>query len=359
MTLSLLLLALLPQSAAADREALFERIAELVRAAALPTAPAVGFALRVGDLERAWAWGLADEEDARPATPDTRFRLGSVSKCLTGVAVALLWQRGALDLDAPVQKYVPDFPVKTEGAVTPRLLAAHLSGIPHYGPADRFEPGSYHRVADGLRIFAAHPLAHAPGARQTYTTYGFNLLGACAEAAAGKEFRALVQEEICAKLGMKDTLAEHPAAGLGDVASLYETRLGRRFEAARDDIAYKWPGGGFVAAPRDLVRFARALEAGSPVLEPRALELLRTAQATADGKSVGYSCGFRVARDAAGRVSLSHSGAQTGAKAYFLSYPDQRVALAILVNHQASPIGDGELAQKAAELLLAAASAQD
>jgi len=352
--LSLVLLLLLPEQSAPDREALFEQVAELVRAEGLPTAPALGFALRVGDEERAWAWGFADVDDARAATPDTRFRLGSVSKCLTGVAVALLWQRGALDLDAPVQKYLPDFPVKEEGVITPRLLAAHLSGVPHYGPGDRFEPGTYHKVADGLKIFAAHPLRHAPGARSTYSTYGFNLLGACAEAAAKQEFRAFLQAEAFAKLGMTDTLAEHPGADLGPAASLYETVFGKQIEVARDDIAYKWPGGGFLATPRDLVRFARALEAKSPLLEPRALEFLRTAQTTADGQSVGYSCGFRVGRDEAGRVSLSHGGAQTGAKAFFLSYPDQRVAVAILVNHQASPIGDGRLAERAAALLLAA-----
>jgi CubicO group peptidase (beta-lactamase class C family) len=355
--LSILLLLLLPQ-AAPDREALFQQVADLVRTEGLPTAPALGFALRVGDEERAWAWGFADVDNSRTATPDTRFRLGSVSKCLTGVAVALLWQRGALDLDAPVQKYVPDFPVKEEGVITPRLLAAHLSGVPHYGPGDRFEPGTYHKVIDGLRIFAAHPLRQAPGAQYVYSTYGFNLLGACAEAAAKQEFRAFLQQEMFVKLGMTDTMAEHPGDDLGTVASLYETVFGKQIEVVRDDIAYKWPGGGFIATPRDLVRFARVLEAKSPLLEPRALEFLRTAQQTAEGKSVGYSCGFRVGRDAAGRVSLSHGGAQTGAKAFLLSYPDQRIAVAILVNHQASSIGDGQLAERAAALLLAAVKPQ-
>lgn len=356
MTLSILLLVLASQEE--NREELYARVAELVRAEGLPTAPALGFALRVGDEERAWAWGFADEAEARPATPDTRFRLGSVSKCLTGVAVALLWQRGALDLDAPVQTYLPDFPVKEEGAITPRLLAAHLSGIPHYGPADRFEPGSYHTVTDGLRIFAARPLDQAPGVKHGYSSYGFNLLGACAEAAAKREFRAFMQEDVCAPLGMTDLRAEHPGDDLGDVAALYETVLGKRIEVPRDDIAYKWPGGGFIAAPRDLVRFARVLEAKSPLLEPRALEFLRTAQKTKDGKSVGYSCGFYAGRDEAGRMRLSHGGSQTGAKAYFLCYPDQRVAVAILVNHQASSIGDGALAGRAAALLLAAVKPQ-
>jgi CubicO group peptidase (beta-lactamase class C family) len=357
-TLSFLLLAVFAQEpVAATLDEAFARAAEAVRAAALPGSPAIGLALRAGGEERAYAWGWADVNDEVAATPDTRFRLGSVSKCLTGIAAVLLWQRGALDFDTPVQTYLPDFPVKEAGAITPRLLAAHLSGIPHYGPGDRFDFGNYHAVHDGLAIFAAQPLRHAPGERFAYSTYGFNLLGACVEGAAQQEFRAFVRDAVCAPLGMPNTLAEHPGADLGAVAALYETAFGVRAEVPRDDISYKWPGGGYVAAPRDLVRLAQGLEAGNPLLEPRALELLRTPQCTAAGDNIHYSYGFYVHRDGAGRLRMSHSGSQTGCKAFFLCYPDQRVAVAVFANHGDSNVGSGDAAKAAAAILLEALTA--
>lgn len=357
--LSLLILLCPPQTADAARvEAALEAAAAEVRTlTADDVAPAVGLALRCGDAELCIAWGMADAGDERAATADTRFRLASVSKSFTGVTAALLWEEGALDLDAPIQRYLPDFPRHEEGEITARLLAGHLSGIPHYGSDDRFEPGAYHRVQDGLRVFAHRPLAHAPGEKYLYSSYGFNLLGAAVEAAAETEFRALLRKRLFDPLGMDGVVAEHPETDLGEVASLYRTLLGETVEVPRDDVAYKWPGGGFVATPRDLVRYARAFDADGPVLTPKTRALLRTSQKTAAGRATGYSLGFNVG-ERLGRFTLAHGGSQTGAKSYFIMFPDQRIAVAICANHSDSGVGDGSAALRAAEILLEALAVQ-
>jgi serine beta-lactamase-like protein LACTB len=357
--LSLLIFVCLPQTADAARvEAALQAAAAEVRTlTAADVAPAIGLALRSGDAELCIAWGMADVADERAATADTRFRLASVSKSFTGVTAALLWEAGALDLDAPIQRYLPEFPRHEEGAITARLLAGHLSGIPHYGPDDRFEPGSYHGVQDGLRVFAHRPLEHAPGARYLYSSYGFNLLGATVEAAAKTEFRALLRKRLFDPLGMDGVVAEHPAAELGEVASLYRTLFGETVEVPRDDVAYKWPGGGFLATPRDLIRYARAFDAGGPVLSAKTRELLRSSQKTAAGRATGYSLGFNVT-ERFGRSALAHGGSQTGAKSFFVIFPDQRIAVAICANHSTSAVGDGRAAWRAAELLLAALAGQ-
>lgn len=357
--ISLLLLALLPQDGATDRlDAAFQAARDAVQTmTAADAAPAIGLAARVGGEERAWAWGWADVAGQRAATPETRFRLASVSKSFTGVAAALLWEEGKLDLDAPIQDYLPDFPRHEEGVITPRLLGGHLSGIPHYGPDDRFEPGTYHRVADGLRVFAHRPLAHAPGSKYLYSSYGFNLLGATVEAAAGVEYRELLRTRIFTPLGMDGVVAEHPAADLGGAAALYRTLLGETVEVPRDDVAYKWPGGGFVAMPRDLVRYARAFDEDGPVLSAKTRALMRTPQRTAAGKTTGYSLGLTVG-ERLGRFALAHGGSQTGAKSYFIMFPEQRIAVAICANHSGSGVGDGRAAWRAAEILLEALAVQ-
>jgi len=356
---SLLLLLLPSQSPAAARleQAFAEAKAAVVASTVEDAAPAIGLALRVGDELRAYAWGHADVADELAATPDTRFRLASVSKCLTGTMAALLWEEGKLDLDAPIQKYLPDFPVHEEGTMTARLLGGHLAGIPHYGRADRFEFGTYHRVGDGLRVFAHRPLAHVPGSTFLYSSYGFNLLGAVVEAAGETEYRMLMRKRIFDPLEMKDILAEHPGDDLGPVAALYETALGVVVEVPRDDIAYKWPSGGFIAAPRDLVRFARAFDADGPVLSKRTRALMRTSQKTSDGKDTGYSLGLGIGKDE-DRATLSHSGSQTGAKSFFLIYPEQRLAVAVFANHSGSDVGNGRAVKSAARILLAALADQ-
>lgn len=349
----LLFLALLPQTQDKSRleEAFAAAKAAVVIATAEDVAPAIGLALRVGDEIHCYAWGFADVAEKRAATPDTRFRLASVSKSFSGVAAALLWEEGKLDLDAPIQTYLPEFPSHEVGVITARLLGGHLSGIQHYGRDDRFEPGSYHGVKDGLRVFAHRPLAHAPGTKYLYSSYGFNLLGATIEAAAETEFRALLQARIFTPLQMDGVVAEHPSAELGEAAALYGTILGEVVEVPRDDIAFKWPGGGFLATPRDLVRYSRAFDPGGPVLSAKTRTLMRTSQRTTAGKETGYSLGLNVGQRF-GRFSFAHGGSQTGAKSFFLIFPEERVAVAICANHSGSKVSDSGISLRAAEILL-------
>src|ERR1051326_4415326 len=126
-------------------------------------------------------FGWADLEDFPPATRSTLYRLGSISKPITAVAVLQLSERGKLDLDAPVQKYCPAFPQK-EGPITSRQLLGHLSGIRHYNPdgkGDVPEDSARHfsSMQESLQLFANDPLLSRPGAEFHYSTYGYTVLG--------------------------------------------------------------------------------------------------------------------------------------------------------------------------------------
>lgn len=109
------------------------------------------------------AFGLADLEHRVPVTRATKFRVGSISKALTSVALARLWEAGRLDLDAPVQRYVPSFPDKGY-PITSRQLAGHLSGLPHYTAADIVNRTRYPTVTAALDKFQDRPLLFPPGA---------------------------------------------------------------------------------------------------------------------------------------------------------------------------------------------------
>ena len=340
-----------PSAPAAEATpALVASLAEQVRAEALTQAPAVSFAIRRGEQVWAFAWGLARVEGEVAATTGTRFRIASISKPLTAIAAALLVQQGALDLDADVRTLVPEFAEKP-WPVTSRQLGAHLGGIRHYNgsPLPAKAPGD---VVDAVAVFGDDPLVAAPGTKHAYSTFGFNLLGAVVQRAAQRDFLEFVAAEVCAPLGMPDTIPEVAGSELGEVAALYQALAGLpAIEVPRDDLGYKWPGGGFLSTASDLVRMTRAV-CDDRLLGDTARALMRESAHLADGSPVAYSFGWGVGHDAAGRLMLRHSGGQRGATAYLLVYPDQDLALAILVNQGGAKLGDGRLLRRAAQRLL-------
>ena len=340
----LLACALLLQAQAPAPRGMMEELRSQTGSPGLSAAVAVD-----GKVVWAEGFGLADVENQVPVTPESRFRLGSVSKLLTVAAVARLVESGKLDLDAPVQRYVPSFPDKGQ-PITARQLAGHLAGIRHYVPADFMLPVKrYDRLAEGLEIFRNDALVHPPGTAYLYSSYGYNLLGAVVEGAAGKDFGAAVDELVIQPLELKST-------GLDDPAKIVERRVrfyrkdADLFNERAIDSSYKWPSAGYLSTASDLVRFASAhLRDG--YLKPETRALLFTTQRTAAGEETGVGIGWRIGKDGAGRRILHHGGAIEGGRAFLLIYPDEKIAVAILANLSGARFAEGE-AQKLAELFL-------
>jgi hypothetical protein len=157
--------------------------------------------LRDGKILWSQGFGFADLEQRVPATRETRFRIASVSKAVTSVALGILVERGQLDLDAPVQRYVPSFPVKRY-PITVRQVAGHLAGIRHYREGEFESQRRYASLSDGLNIFSADSLLFEPGTRFEYSSYGWNLIGAVIEGASGESYASFMRREVHAPLGM-------------------------------------------------------------------------------------------------------------------------------------------------------------
>lgn len=310
-----------------------ERASERIRAwLAENNVPGVSVAVGVdGGLVWAEGFGWADLEQHVPVTPLTRFRVGSVSKSLTAAAVGVLYERGRLDLDAPVQEYVPGFPEK-RWPITTRELMAHTAGVRHYeGEEEALSDRHYEGVVEALDIFAADSLLFRPGTRYSYSSYGWNLVGAVVEGASGEPFLDFMRREVFARAGMTRTVPDDVFAIVPDRAGFYDRDAeGRLRNADQVDDSNKWPSGGFLSTPSDLVRFAFAMLDGA-LLEPATVELLWTPVRLESGEATQTALGWGIAQ-VGGRRMIGHGGRSVGGTAAVMIFPEQRMVVAVATN---------------------------
>ena len=299
----------------------------LVQAELAPKVAGFSVAVAVGG-EPVWSqsYGFADLENQIPATPATRFRIGSVSKPLTAAGLALLVERGLLDLDAPVQQYIPDFPQK-EGVITPRLLAGHLTGIRNYRGVEAVSNRPYPNLRAGLKIFENDPLESPPRTKFSYSSYNWNTLGVAMEAAAQQDFLSYLETSVLRPLRLDNTRPDHAGATDPQRATFYETGLDGEFIIAPPvDPSYVWPAGGYLSTAEDLVRFGCA-HFSRGFLKPESLKLLFTSQTTATGERTHYGVGWFIGRDI-----IYHGGDSFGGTAILLLHPASRVVVALATN---------------------------
>lgn len=302
-----------------------------------------GFAIAVAvDGRVVWseAFGYADLEAKLPATPATQFRIGSVSKPLTAAAVAQLVERGTLDLDAQVQRYVPGFPDKGV-PITTRLVAGHLAGIRHYRGGEFTLNRRFATVTEALSIFKDDALLFPPGTRFSYSSYGFNLLSAVVERASGEEFLAYMSRHVFQPLSMTSTAPDKNDSLIPNRTRFYERRAGAFALAPTVDNSYKWAGGGFLSTAEDLVRFGSAHLAPA-FLKGETLELLFTPQRTTAGEATRYGIGWFVARDTLGHRYVFHGGGSVGGTTAFGVDRDSRVVFAVVTNLSNAPLGPAQ-----------------
>lgn len=305
-----------------------------------------------GEVVWARALGSADLERGVAATPETRYRIGSVGKPLTAAAAARLHERGRLDLDAPIRRYLPSLP-EPVGRITARQLAGHLGGIRHYAKDEsQIVHRSYASVGEALERFVGDSLLHPPGTAYEYSSYGYTLLSAVIEAAAGTPFLRHMRTEVFPALGMERTVADHPDSLVAGRAAFYRESEadGRLLNAPATDNSYKWAAGGYLSTAPDLARFASRLAAGRWVGEPT-LEGLFESMVTTGGDTTGYAMGWRPRSDFEGRPVVHHGGSSVGGRAFLLLHPESSLAVAMLVNASGAPVFEQE-AQTLAHLFL-------
>lgn len=297
-----------------------------------PRAPGVSVAVaQDGKIIWSECFGFADLGAKKPVTPQTLFRIGSVSKPLTAAGLMLLVEKGRVDLDADIHRYVPDFPDKGH-PITTRQLAGHLSGIRHYRGREVYLDRHYASVREGLHIFENDPLLFVPGEKYSYSSYGYNLISMVMEGASGENFLVYMDKAVFAPLALTNTLPDDATRDIPQRTRFYKAVTGGGFELEPDvDNSYKWASGGFLSTPEDLVRFGSAhLQPG--FLTRASLDALFTSQKTSDGKATSYGIGWMIRRDRQGHRMWIHTGGSVGGTSILLIEPDSRVVLALTAN---------------------------
>lgn len=306
----------------------FERFIE----ARMAEQPSAGLSVALWLDGRVWARGFGYRDLAKrlPATPQTSYRMASVTKPFTAVAAMQLYERGKLDLDADIRRYVPYFPKKRH-VITARQLLGHVSGIPHYKNCAReCFLQTHHTTRQSIAIFERFPLEFTPGDDYLYSSYGYNLVGAAIEGASGLGYGAYLQRHVFGPAGMARSRMDDPKASIEERAVGYRVVKGAVIPSDFVDISSRFAGGGTRSTVTDMVAFAEAYLDGA-LLSEETRALVERSLVTNDGMLTDYGMGFAVVPQS-GRFVLAHGGGQPETSTLLILYPAERFAVALAAN---------------------------
>ena len=352
--LLVLLLAAAFPAAAAKPAAPVEKLDALLARAIPGDGPGVAvIAVKDGKTVFRKARGMANLELGVPLSPDSVFRLGSITKQFTAVAVLMLAEEGKLSLADPITKHLPGYP--THGhVITVEHLLTHTSGIRSYTGIPGYMTGPKIRAdlttAELVEVFSKEPMDFAPGGEWRYNNSGYVLLGAILEKVSGKPYGELLAERIFRPLGMKSTRVGDEGPILAKRAAGY-TRDGEKVANARFlSMTQPHAAGALVSTVDDLALWDAALY-GEKLVKRASLERAWTPAVTRDGKPTRYGYGFGVST-LRGARSIEHGGGIFGFSTYAVRLPDEKVYVAVLANSDGPAADPGTLGKEIAAILI-------
>lgn len=278
-------------------------------------------------------YGFADIDKKIKVHPKhTIFRIASISKCITGLALGKMVEDGMLDLDESFYAYVPYYP-KKKYDFTLRQLASHTAGIRGYRGKEYALNHDY-SIKDGIRIFKDAPLFFEPGTSYLYNSFDFVLLSLAMQEACGMPFEKYVKENILMPLGLKNTFSPEDfdvsSSAIRNKTQFYTKRTVCFAEAVEVNNTYKLAGGGYLSTCDDVAQLGQAI-LERQLLKSETYEQLLASQII-NGKPTHYGLGFQVSQDASGRKFVGHVGNSVGAYTNLFIYPEQEKVVAVLIN---------------------------
>ena len=286
--------------------------------------------------------GMADEATKLANTPETRFRIGSITKQFTAMAILILESRGLVKPSDSICDYIDDCP-KAWKAVTIEHLLAHTSGIASYTDQPDFDPMKTATPSQIVASVADIPLTWTPGESYSYTNTGYVLLGMVIEKVSGTSYEAFLQDEIFGPLGMKDSGYEH-----GDTPGL-ATGYSMGVKVADPlDMSLPYAAGGLYSTVLDLNRWEEALYTERLAPAADMARFFTPMVESTDQAGFGYAYGQLVGDDRGSRL-VWHNGGINGFYTHLSRYPDDHITVALLTNRERSP-DLGLLAQVAAKM---------
>ena len=308
--------------------------------------------MKEGETLHEGGYGLANVEWGIPITPDTVFRVGSITKQFTAAAIMLLERRGALSVSDPITKYLPDYP--THGhRITIEQLLNHTSGIRSYTGIDGYmgNPVRADVATDELvDIFKYLPMDFAPGDAWSYNNSGYVLLGAIIEAVSGQSYESFIADNIAAPLELDSTVYGGPKL-IPRRAAGYELDAGGQIvNAGYISMTQPHAAGSLLSTTRDLARWHRALTGGEFIPDGAYAKMTSPAVLN-DGETYpyGYGLGMGQLRE---RRMIAHGGGIHGFSCYVLWLPDEDLYVAVLTNGVPAGPGPSTVARKLAAMVL-------
>ncbi len=298
--------------------------------------PALSLAL-VDDQTVVWSrgFGWQDEGHMMHASADTLFRVGSVSKPFTALLIMLFVEMGILDLDAPIQTYLPDFQPtnKTGKKITLRQMLSHRSGLVRESPVGNYFDESNPKLAETVKSLNRTELVYEPEKMTSYSNAALATVGYVLEYTQKERFEDLMQRKLLNPIGMTaSSFDPSPALRKRIAHSIMWTYQGRDFPAPKFDLGMA-PAGSLYASPNDMAKFMKFLFAGGKgpdgqVLKKETLEKMWTIQFPKKDEKAGFGLGFFVS-EFEGKRRIGHGGAVYGFATALAALPDDKLGVIV------------------------------
>ena len=298
-----------------------KKIDELFRPIAEIKSPGAAVAVvRNGQVIFTKAYGMADVANGVDNSPGTIFRLASITKTFTAVAVLQLMEGGKLKLNEPLSKYMADFP-NSEKILISHLLS-HTAGVADFIPYEELQK---------------RPLEFEPGSRISYSNNGYSLLGRVIEKVSGQPWDEYLRDHIFLPLGMKHTGYDRTQELAGRATGYLAGADGQYKPIPPQDAFGAYAGGGLYSTVEDMVRWDLGLSSGK-LLRQETLERASTPGLLTDGRRTVYGLGW-MTTNYRGLREVGHGGDITGFNTYFARYPDSQLSVIVLSNVGMRPPG--------------------
>ncbi|MBL8216440.1 MAG: serine hydrolase [Bryobacterales bacterium] len=284
--------------------------------------------------------GACDREARTPCKPQTRFRIGSITKTFTATAVLMLAERKKLGLQDAVSKHLPYAPESWKD-VTIHHLLSHTSGIPSYTEPKPAEACARRTAEELVALFRDKPLDFAPGSQWAYSNSGYVLLGEIVSQVAGMSYEAFLRQAIFEPLGMSDSGYEGEQPLANGRAVGYSRAGGRWAKAECPDVSLLRAAGGLYTTVDDLQRFDEGLRK-QRLLTLASLQRMYTPVAS---KSYGY--GWALTTFGRHKV-VAHGGSIEGFAAFLARIPEEQTLVVVLSNVEQTRVH--RMAQELADL---------
>jgi CubicO group peptidase (beta-lactamase class C family) len=289
-------------------------------------------------------YGLANVEFDAPNTTETKFRLGSITKQFTAVAILLLQERGKLSVQDPICKYVDNCPTAWS-EITLHHLLSHTGGVPNFTSFPEYVPKMMMpaTVEEMIARFKDKPLDFKPGEKWSYSNSGYFLLGYVVEKAGGESYESFLQKNIFDPLKMTSTGYDHHDIILKKRATGYSLVKGKTVNSAFIDMTQPYSAGALYSTVGDLFLWNEALYSGK-VLSPKSSEAMMTPVKN----NYGYGVGIEAK---ANHKMVSHGGGINGFSTFLARFTDEKVTIVVLRNADFGAPGPGKICQDLALIL--------